>query len=347
MNRAARFDRPKRHRADAEERCRRTVPTHHTPSLSVRWNSEGAITASYSLVSAADIDAVRDLLDAALEADDRPPLSEHKAIRVGRADDSIEVLGRDSVSAVGYAQAAWHHSDLTSDDGHWGVEVVLAPGARKREDVAAAIGAVSELLAGHRPHIWAAFPYLASGLVDMGYAEVRRLLRLGRGLPTDRRWPLPPGIRLERFTPDADNEEWLALNNAAFADHPENGALDEADLADRFRQPWFDPAGFLVARDGPDLVGSCWTKLHGDGTGEIYIIAVAPGAEGGGIGKGLLTAGMDYLAEVRGAHKIVLYTEADNRRGLGFYENAGFTVEESTGQYEQIRPADSSDQPKR
>ena len=45
--------------------------------------------------------------------------------------------------------------------------------------------------------------------------------------------------------PDAD--EWSRVNAAAFAHHPEQGAMDAANLAERMAEPWFDPAGLLVA----------------------------------------------------------------------------------------------------
>ena len=48
--------------------------------------------------------------------------------------------------------------------------------------------------------------------------------------------------------PDAD--EVLRVNAAAFAHHPEQGSMDADDLAARMAEPWFDPAGLLVADTG-------------------------------------------------------------------------------------------------
>ena len=78
-----------------------------------------------------------------------------------------------------------------------------------------------------------------------------------------------------------DESAWLSANNAAFAGHPENGRMTRRDLELRMAQGWFDPSGFFLAWANGELAGSCWTKIHDDGTGEIYIIGVVPAWRGG------------------------------------------------------------------
>ena len=60
----------------------------------------------------------------------------------------------------------------------------------------------------------------------------------------------------------ADNDEVFAVNAAAFADHPEQGALDQAGFEERTAQPWFDPEGLVVAERDGEVVGFHWTKAH-------------------------------------------------------------------------------------
>ena len=95
----------------------------------------------------------------------------------------------------------------------------------------------------------------------------------------------PTGVRIRAFVPGRDEENLLAVNNAAFADHPEQGTWTLRDVAVREREDWFDPAGLLLAErieDG-ELLGFHWTKVHGEGDsaiGEIYVLGVAPAAQG-------------------------------------------------------------------
>ena len=292
------------------------------------------MTASYRPLRRHDIDAVQSLIQAVVRHDGRTPLSEHKSVRVGGGRGAVEVVGTivDEVSA--YGQATWHRPPRPGMPGHWGVEIVLAPNGRSVADVAALVAALRARLDEHPVRVWAGAGYVEQGLKAAGYREVRRLHRLRRDLPADLAWPLPSSVRVAPFSPGEDDEAWLALNNAAFAGHPENGALEPEDLNERMAQSWFDVHGFLMAWELQELVGFCWTKYH-NGIGEIYIIAVHPAAGGRGLGKGLLAAGLRYLQKEREARSAVLYTESDNEAGMALYKRAGFAIEKTSSQYEK------------
>ena len=156
-----------------------------------------------------------------------------------------------------------------------------------------------------------------------GFRRTRELWVMRRSLDAlEAPGPADPSIAVRGFRP-GDEEQLLAVNAAAFADHPEQGAMDERDLAERMAEPWFDPAGLLMAYDGDELLGFHWTKRHDADHGEVYVVGISPGAQGRGLGRLLTAAGLRHLAE-GGAREVLLYVEADNAPARRLYEGLGF-----------------------
>jgi mycothiol synthase len=171
---------------------------------------------------------------------------------------------------------------------------------------------------------------LDAAVQGAGLVLTRTLLQMRRSLP------VPPGDRgpsgapvpLRAFRPGVDDDAWLAVNNRAFAWHPEQSGWTGAELAERMTEPWFRADGFLV-HDGPAgaIDGFCWTKIHADHDpplGEIYVIGVDPDAHGRGLGRALTLGGLDWLAD-HGLTIGMLYVEADNDAAVGLYRDLGFT----------------------
>jgi mycothiol synthase len=177
----------------------------------------------------------------------------------------------------------------------------------------------------------------------------RSLLRMAAPLPVpaDRRGR-PAAVRTRAFRPGNDEEAWLAVNNRAFANHPEQGGWDLGTLRAREEEPWFDPEGFLVYETGGALVASCWTKIHREldpPAGEIYVISVDPQHAGGGLGRALTLAGLDWLAS-KGLRHAILYVEGTNDAAVGLYRSLGFEVAEVLRVFTgEIPAAEASVQP--
>ncbi len=157
---------------------------------------------------------------------------------------------------------------------------------------------------------------------------VRTLQLLHLDLPVPE-VPVPAGAILRTFVPGHDEVSWLAQNNAAFADHPEQGAWNLDDLEDRIREPWFDPSGFLILDIDGRIAASCWTKVHElyrDRFGEIYVISVDPHFQGHGLGRVMLSQGLASLRR-RGVQRAVLFVDADNVNAQRLYRGFGFVLE--------------------
>ena len=162
----------------------------------------------------------------------------------------------------------------------------------------------------------------------LGGTVVRTLQLLRVILPVANHVTASPG-ELRSFDPERDAAAWLTQNNAAFADHPEQGAWTERQLDERLREPWFDPSGFFLLEIDGRLAASCWTKvheLHPDRFGEIYVVAVHPDFRGRGLGRTMVMHGLDALRR-KGVSSATLFVDESNEPARALYESLGFTLD--------------------
>jgi mycothiol synthase len=177
---------------------------------------------------------------------------------------------------------------------------------------------------------------------EAGLVLVREVLQLRRPLPA----PAPPPLELRAFRPGTDDEAFLAVNNRAFAWHPDQSGWTTADLRAREAEPWFDPAGFLLHERDGRLAGFCWTKVHqatdrDPELGEIFVIAVDPDFHGLGLGRALTLAGLDHMAR-QGVAMGMLHVESTNAPARGLYDDLGFRPHSSHRWWAQPEAAEGS-----
>lgn len=165
----------------------------------------------------------------------------------------------------------------------------------------------------------------------VGLRARRTLLRMERPLTSD---DVIPDDATTGFTP-RHADTIVALNAAAFAHHPEQGKLTRREFDNLCAQPWFRPEGLRLLHVDGTLAGFHWTKQHGDGLGEVYVIAVHPQHEQQGFGRMLLAAGLSHLREQR-CDRAQLYVEGKEERVVNMYEAAGFRVVAKDTSYERI-----------
>lgn len=315
------------------------------PSIHVLLELPGAVSA-----------AVRAMASACERADGSPPLSEQTLLELRRPESRVLHLlaGTDTSDPDGYGflrHAA--HPPVGRVQEPAELEFMVAPERRGNRAGTALLGralveaGTSGLVAwAHGTHPAAHRLAQTNGLVP-----VRKLLRLGRELAAQSgraALPLntpPAGLKLRTFRP-GDEKGLLAVNAAAFAGHPEQGALSASGLADRMAEPWFDSEGLLLAvqpaHGGDRVVGFHWTKIESAEAGaarpdgEVYVLGVHPDAAGQGLGAFLLAAGLASLAS-RGVSRVHLYVEADNTVARRLYEEAGFAVEVVDTRYATAR----------
>ena len=260
--------------------------------------------------------AVRELVSAAAITDGVSALSEAFLLRL-RHGGGLHVTAWDADRLLGYAQLY---------DGE--AELVVHPASRHQGVGRALLSAVLGEVGDGDLRLWAHGDHPSATALGhpAGLDRYRVLWQFRRELED----PLPPidlpaGVRLRSFVPGADEAAWLRVNARAFADHPDQGRWGREDLRMREAEPWFDPAGFLLAVDGADhILGFHWTKRHPGQLGEVYVLGIDPATQGGGMGAALTAAGLRYLKRA-GARQVMLYVDEDNPRAVNLYRKLGFT----------------------
>lgn len=278
-------------------------------------------------------EAVLELLAEAARNDGQQAVSEQGRLQLrgGPREGVSHLLLSVGPELVGYAQL-----EDTDPVEALTAELVVHP-AHRGHGHGRALGSALLAASGKRLRVWAhgghsAARHLAQVLGLTLFRELRQMRRplAGMDLPDP---VLPEGVSVRTFVPGTDDAAWLAANAAAFAHHPEQGSLTQRDLDDRKAQPWFDPAGFFLAFRGDELIGFHWTKVHAEERlGEVYVLGVRPGAQGGGLGKALTTIGLRHLAG-QGLPTAMLYVDADNKAAVSVYERLGFVTYETDLMY--------------
>lgn len=147
----------------------------------------------------------------------------------------------------------------------------------------------------------------------------------------------------ERFGAQLADQEWVRVNNEAFAWHPEQGGWDEARLQDARHTDWFDPEGVIMlwalpeasgeAQEDPRCLGFHWTKIpteetakpQGQRAGEVYVVCLADEARGQGLGSAITMLGVGHLLH-QGVGTVELYVEGDNEPAVATYRKLGFRI---------------------
>jgi mycothiol synthase len=279
-------------------------------------------------------ESVLSLIKAAHDFDGTPAIAEHVLLHLRHGGDKSDshLVIEENKEVIAYA-----HLDTTDLVAGPSVEAVVHPQHRGK-GLGALILKEAIKICGDKTRIWshgdlpAAKAIAASLKLERLWSNLLMSKSLGEIKPVNSKYPI------RTFIPGLDNQAFLDLNNKVFADYPDQGGWSEDDLKVRVNESWFDDKGFFLAEDMGELIGFCWTKIHGAHThshsggdddhghealGEIYVLAVNPDYKGQGIGRDLTITGLNYL-KYQGLSNVMLYVGVENKPAFNLYKSLGF-----------------------
>jgi mycothiol synthase len=274
------------------------------------------------------------LIKSAHDFDGTPAIAEHVLLHLRHGGDKSDshLVIEENKEVIAYA-----HLDTTDLVAGPSVEAVVHPQHRGKGFGALLLKEAIKIC-GDKTRIWshgdlpAAKAIATSLMLERLWSNLLMSKSLGEIRPVTSKYPI------RTFIPSLDNQAFLELNNKVFADYPDQGGWSEDDLMVRVNESWFDDKGFFVAEDKGELIGFCWTKIHGAHThshngsdddhghealGEIYVLAVNPDYKGQGVGRDLTITGLNYL-KYQGLNNVMLYVGVENKPAFKLYKSLGF-----------------------
>ena len=279
-------------------------------------------------------ESVLSLIKAAHDFDGTPAIAEHVLLHLRHGGDKSDshLVIEENKEVIAYA-----HLDTTDLVAGPSVEAVVHPQHRGK-GLGVLILKEAIKICGDRTRIWSHGDLPAAKAIAASLNLERLWSNLLMSKPIGEIQPVTSKYPIRTFIPGLDNQAFLALNNNVFANYPDQGGWSEDDLKVRVNESWFDDKGFFVAEEKGELIGFCWTKIHGAHThshsggdddhghealGEIYVLAVNPDYKGQGVGRDLTITGLNYL-KYQGLNNVMLYVGVENKPAFKLYKSLGF-----------------------
>jgi mycothiol synthase len=274
-------------------------------------------------------DQIDSFVETLAEHDGFAPFSDEKLPSL-RSHESSVLVAEDG-DIVGIGVVATH----PQSDGsvHTSLETAVLPAMRFPAFEGAVLDASLLLIPAPAPlGVWSNRTTLDTALAGRGFTAMRVLDYLAVDLPLNSVWRSRGRSNPIRAFESSDVDQIVSMNNAAFVDHKEASSLSAERMREYMVADWFDADGLFVANSGIG-VGFCWTRVHDNGDGEIFRIAVRPQYQGTGVGFDLLRAGFEYLASRIDVRRGVLWVDRSNLGAVDLYRSIGMELQRSNTEF--------------
>lgn len=170
-------------------------------------------------------------------------------------------------------------------------------------------------------------------LAKRGYHDARHFFDMAIRL--EARPDVPAGVAVETFR-EEDARAFHAALEESFEDHWEHHATPFEEWWDRQRSsPGFDPALWLLVRDGDEIVAASRNEANRNGGGYVGALGVRRPWRGRGYAKALLLHGFRVFYD-RGLSRVTLGVDAESPTGAThLYERVGMRVEQENVIFEK------------
>ena len=289
------------------------------------------------------VNEILDIVINSSEIDGARPFSEHVEIHLRSGGDRpvIHLLAEDTnKKIVGYG-----HLDTTDLVAGPSGELVVHPDFRRKGIATQIVNEMKKMIHDQQLRLWSHGDTISARNFSkkLEFESVRNVIQMRRSLFSPiATFNFPPNYNLRQFDPVSDTEIFLAINKESFTELPDQSSWTKKDLELRLAEDWFSASGFvLLENDKKEVVGFCWTKVHGqdhkhekdDGhkhldhghepIGELYVLGVHPSQQGKGLGKSLMLWGLSHLRR-NGLDSAMLYVDSNNQKAIKLYEEVGF-----------------------
>ena len=242
----------------------------------------------------------------------------------------VVVTDNDRVTAI--AVSASHvQSDRSI---HNELEIATLPAMRFAAFEGAVLDAAMPLIDGPDSYsIWSSRSSLDVALQERGFLESRSIDFLVVDLPVASGIAVSAAYPIRTFE-NSDVAGLTVVNRSAFEGHREAAALDVEEMGRYQRETWFDASGLFIAEsESGGIAGFCWTKVHPNGDGEIFRIAVDPAHQATGLGRALVKAGFTYLSGLADVRRGALWVDRSNATAVALYHSLGMKRERSNSEF--------------